>query len=124
VSDESPTPPEVPTTGVLTPTPQRELAAPSDSSVARVARVSSALTRATRRAAPVARHTLRAVALTLAAEQALRAAGGIALAVVSATRAPQLAAPLAPPPAARPIARRRLRTVVTEVTILERRARR
>ncbi len=123
MSDESPTPPEAPTTGVLTPTPQRGLAAPSDSSVARVTRVSSALTRATRRAAPVARRTLRAVALTLAAEQALRAAGGIALAVVSATRAPQLAAPLTPP-AARPIARRRLRTVVTEVTIVERRARR
>ena len=98
-------------------------AARGNAGIARVACGDSQIARVARRAAPVARRTLQAVALTLAAEQALRAAGGVALAVVSATRAPLLPAPVEPP-ATQPLARRRVRTVVTEVTILERRARR
>lgn len=113
MSHESPRLPETPPSGALTVAAPPTLPARSTAQIARVAQ----------RGAPLARRTLQAVALTLAAEQALRAAGGLALAVVSATRAPELPVPQAPP-ATRPLARRRLRTVVTEVTIVERRARR
>ena len=75
-----------------------------------------ALARAWRRTAPAVQGALAAVALTLAAERVLRAAGSVVLSVVST-------APRARP-AGSPGASRRSRTVVTEITILERRVRR
>ena len=70
-----------------------------------------ALARLWSQATPAVQGALAAVALTLAAERVLRAAGSVVLSVVStAPRAPRRGA--------------RRRTVVTELTILERRARR
>ena len=75
-----------------------------------------ALARALGRGAPAVQGALAAVALTLAAERVLRAAGSVVLSVVSTAPRPGLSA--------RPRGRRRRRTVVTELTILERRPRR
>ena len=111
MSDESPRLPDTLPSDALTMTAP----APPTRSISTIARVAQS-------SAPLARRTLQAVALTLAVEQALRAAGGLALAVVSATRAPELPKSYVPA-ATQSLARRRQRTVVTEVTIVERRAR-
>ncbi|MCY4639162.1 MAG: hypothetical protein OXC94_02315 [Chloroflexi bacterium] len=66
------------------------------------------------RTTPAVQGALAAVALTLAAERVLRAAGSVVLSVVSTAPRPEVPA--------RRAARRR--TVVTELTILERRFRR
>ena len=80
---------------------------------------SSEIIRAARRATPTVRRTLQAVTMTLAAEHALRAVSGLALAMVDRTRVPLSRAPL-DPPATQVLASHRPRTVVTEITIVER----
>ncbi len=85
----------------------------------RIIASSSEIIHAARRAAPTVRRTLQAVTVTLATEQAVRAVSGLALAVVDRTRVPLPRAPL-DPPATRVLASHRPRTVVTEITIVER----